>query len=95
VEDVQSFSNRCGTGDFACFYQSLSKNFYIFGASLGNTEIVNFNLVGVVSLKEIDYDSLVHVEAFSQGLESKIFSVSKLKNGFELNFFKFAKESQF
>ena len=91
VEDVQSFSNKCKTGDFACFYQNLSNNLYVFSSSLGNTNYVNFNLVGIANIKELDYASIQHVEIFDSVDKSYIFFLSKLKNGFELTLHTFDK----
>lgn len=83
IEDVQDFSNKCLNGEYACFYQGLSKKFYIFGSSLGNTEYVNFNLVGIVNFKNLDYNSVASVQIYKNpGSNSKIFAISKLKNAF-------------
>lgn len=90
IEDVQDFSNKCLNGEYACFYQGLSKKFYIFGSSLGNTEYVNFNLVGIVNFKNLDYNSVASVQIYKNpGSNSKIFAISKLKNAFQLTLFSY------
>ena len=92
---MNNVSPKCKTGDQLCFYNSGTKKFYIFGASISDKDTLEFDLVGFFNLVDdvFAYEAIIHVESYQLSTKTAIFTISELSNAFQMSYFVYTNDS--